>query len=54
MLVDMNTIPQCMVVSSTLSSVHLPINPNAPEQSQVIGEVQRLSMSGDWERYTLT
>jgi len=26
-------------------------NPNAPEQSQVIGEVQRLSMSGDWERY---
>jgi len=25
-------------------------NPNAPEQSQVIGEVQRLSVSGDWER----
>ncbi len=29
MLLDMNTVIQCMVVSSTLSSVRLPINPNA-------------------------
>jgi hypothetical protein len=27
-------------------------NPNAPEQSQAIGELQRLSVSGDWERST--
>lgn len=26
----------------------MPNNPNAPEQSQVIGELQRLSVSGDW------
>lgn len=25
-------------------------NPNAPEHSQAIGELQRLSVSGDWER----
>jgi hypothetical protein len=28
-----------------------PNNPNAPEQSQVIGELKRVSVSGDWERY---
>jgi hypothetical protein len=26
-------------------------NPNAPEQSQAIGELQRVSVSGDWNRY---
>jgi hypothetical protein len=26
-------------------------NPNAPEQSQVVDELQRLSVSGDWGRY---
>jgi hypothetical protein len=50
MLVVMNTVTQCMVVSSTLSSVCLPINPAAPERSQVIGEMQRLSASGERER----
>ncbi len=31
MLVDMNTVTQCMVVSSTLSSIRLPINSNAAD-----------------------
>jgi hypothetical protein len=26
-------------------------NPNAPEQNQVVGELQRLSVSGDWGLY---
>jgi hypothetical protein len=25
-------------------------NPNAPEQNQVVGVLQRVSVSGDWER----
>ncbi len=28
-----------------------PNNPNTPEQSQAIGELQRLSVFGDWGRY---
>jgi len=51
MLVDMNTVTQCMVVSSTLSSIRLPINRVAPEQSQAFCELQRESVSGDWGRY---
>ena len=47
MLVDMNSVAQCMVVSSPLSRARLPINPNALEQSQVIGEIQTVSVSGD-------
>jgi hypothetical protein len=31
MLVDMNTVTQCMVVSSALISVRLPINSNAAD-----------------------
>jgi hypothetical protein len=37
MLVDMNTVIQCMVVSSPVSSVRLPINSNAPDHLEVIG-----------------
>jgi hypothetical protein len=34
-----------------LVSSRLPINPNAPEQCQSIGELQRVFVSGDWGRY---
>jgi hypothetical protein len=50
MLVDMKPVIQCMVVSSAFATARLPIKPNAPEQSQVVDELQRLSMSGDWGR----
>ncbi|NEQ26661.1 MAG: hypothetical protein F6K28_48070 [Microcoleus sp. SIO2G3] len=32
-------------------TTRLPINPNAPERSQAIGETQRLFASGERERY---
>jgi hypothetical protein len=43
MLVDMNTVTQCMVVSSTLSSVCLPINPNAADGIKIVGWVAKVS-----------
>jgi hypothetical protein len=49
MLVDMNPVPQCMVVSSPFS-VRLPINRNAPERFSMVGLLQRLSASGERER----
>ena len=56
MLVDMNTVPQCMVVSSALSSVRLPIKCSAHRPPrrywlefkgylrQVIGNVMTLEL----------
>jgi hypothetical protein len=37
-------------MSHNFSEMKQANNPNAPEQSQVIGELQRLSVSGDWNR----
>jgi len=51
MLVDMNTVPQCMVVSSTLSSVRLPINPNAPDGRKLLVPSSRLLAAADLSRY---
>jgi hypothetical protein len=40
MLVDMNTVPQCMVVSSPFSA-RLPINPNAADEQSFRASIAR-------------
>jgi hypothetical protein len=48
MLVDIWLSPNAWSSPCFQSSPH---KPSAAEQSQVIGELQRVSVSGDWERY---
>jgi hypothetical protein len=50
MLVDMNFVVACMVVSSRFFSGRLPINRNAPEHFSLIGKLQKLLVSGDCDR----
>jgi hypothetical protein len=47
MLVDINSVTQCMVVYSGHSSARLPINHNAPKLLNMVGWLQGLSASGD-------
>jgi hypothetical protein len=51
MLVDMNTVTQCIVVSSPFSSARFPINSNAADVPGNAGSVEKMAIAADLSRY---